>query len=109
MGLPDSLRIHESEQVVGELADGERGGSPRHLPVSTGIQGEDVPGPGELVDLPLEIIAVLTVSMWENQRLSMPLLYEIVLYVSVVAFVQFAFNLVQRVEEPFRGDGRSTI
>ena len=106
MGLPDSLRIHESEQVVGELADGERGGSPRRLPVSQGIQGEDVPGPGELVDLPLE---VLTVSMWENQRLSMPLLYEIVLYVSVVAFVQFAFNLVQRVEEPFRGDGRSTI
>ena len=80
MGLPDSLRIHESEQVVGEL-----------------------------VDLPLEIIAVLTVSMQENQRLSMPLLYEIVLYVSAVAFVQFAFNLVQRVEEPFRGDGRSTI
>jgi hypothetical protein len=27
--------------------------------------------------------------------------------ISVVAFVQFAFNLVQRVEETFRGDGRS--
>jgi hypothetical protein len=38
----------------------------------------------------------------------MPLLYEIVFYihVSVVAIVQFAFNLVQRVEEAFRGDGR---
>jgi hypothetical protein len=42
MGFPDALRIHESEQIVGELADGERSRSPWRLPVAPGVKGVDV-------------------------------------------------------------------
>lgn len=107
MRLLDAISIHKAQKVIGEPPDRERSVASWRFPVPTCVQGINMIILSECIHLPCEIVTVLTVSMQENQRLSMPLLYEIVLYVSAVAFVQFAFNLVQRVEEPFRGDRSS--
>ena len=74
--MSDTPTRETPEQVIGELTNGEGGSSPRRLPVSPGVRGVDVPGPGELVDLPREIVAVLTVPVKEDQWVSLTFLYE---------------------------------
>ena len=78
MGLLKSAGIHEEEQIVGELSDGEGSSPPRCLPVPSGVQGIDVIGQRERIDLPCEIVTVLSVSVQEDQRLSPALFYEMV-------------------------------
>ena len=79
MGFVDVMRVHERQQVIGKLPDGEGGIPPRRFPVAPGVQGIDVILLGEHIDLACEVVAVFTVSVEENQRLSLAFFYVEVL------------------------------
>ena len=69
VGFRDMVEVHELEQVVGKLTDGEGGAATRRLTVTTRVDGIDVILLGKLVDLPHEIGAVFAVAMQEDDGL----------------------------------------
>ena len=69
MGLSYLVCIHEAQEVVGKLPDGEWCLAPGCLPVPPGVNGKDAIISGKLIHLPLEIVAAFTIAMEEDQRL----------------------------------------
>ena len=75
MRFGNAMRVHKAQQIVGKLAYGEWRSTPRRPPVPPGIQGIYVEMPGELRDLPREIVAVLAVAVQQDQRLALTFVY----------------------------------
>ena len=67
IGLADPVLVHEIEQVVGKLGEGEGGSSHGGTAVAPGIHSTDKKVAGKRGDLMLEIGAVLAVAVEEQQ------------------------------------------
>ena len=71
--------IHKRQKVIGKLTDGERSTATQRFSVPASIQSINMIISGKLINLSLEIVTVLTVPVQQNQRLTLALLYVVML------------------------------
>ena len=79
----DSVFIHEIQQILLKLPYCERPAPSRRFSMSAGVDRIYVIVPGKLTDLPLEIAAVLSVSVKQDDRIALALFYEKMLNIHV--------------------------
>ena len=60
--------VHEAEEILGKLGDGEGRFAPGRAAVATGIDGDDAIGSGKEIDLASEVFEVFAVAVQQEQR-----------------------------------------